>query len=128
MGKRAGLKEKRAGSLLRELLSEALGTLHDERLQGLTVTEVEVKRGMYDADVYLDPSVYTQQERKEILRQLKKASSLLQSYCLEASGWFKCPKFHFHFDDLLERQQRMEELFSKIKESDESGKRDQEDR
>ena len=121
MAKAPGLKEKRAASLLRELISEALGTLSDERLQGLTVTDVEVKRGMYDADVYLDESIFSEEEKKEILRQLKKAAPLLQTYCLEASGWFKCPKFHFKFDDQLKKQQRIEELFAKIKGEDESG-------
>ena len=120
MARAPGLKEKRAASLLRELISEALGTLDDERLQGLTVTDVEVKRGMYDANVYLDPSIYSNEEQKEILRQLKKAAPLLQSYCLEASGWFKCPKFHFEFDKLLDQQKRIEELFTKIKEENES--------
>jgi len=111
-----GLKEKRAASLLRELLSEALGTLNDAKLQGITVTDVDVKRGMYDADVYIDKSIYTPQEQKDILKQLKRAEGVLRSYCLEASGWFKCPKFHFKFDESLERQQKMEELFRKIKE------------
>ncbi len=119
MAKAPGLKEKRAASLLRELISEALGTLSDERLRGLTVTDVEVKRGMYDADVYLDESIFSEEEKKEILRQLKKAAPLLQTYCLEASGWFKCPKFHFKFDDQLKKQQRIEELFAKIKEENE---------
>jgi len=120
MAKAPGLKEKRAASLLRELISETLGTLNDERLRGLTVTEVRVKRGMYDADVYLDQSIYSKDEQKEILKQLKKAAPLLQTYCLEASGWFKCPKFHFKFDDQLQNQLRIEELFAKIKGEDES--------
>ena len=118
MPKPPGLKEKRAASLLRELIAEALGSLADERLRGLTVTDVDVKRGMYDADVYLDPSIYTDDEQKEILRQLKKAAPMLQGYCLEASGWFKCPKFRFRFDDRIEEQKRIEELFAKIKDED----------
>ncbi|MRI59192.1 MAG: 30S ribosome-binding factor RbfA [Epsilonproteobacteria bacterium] len=110
-----GLKEKRAASLLRELIAEALGTLDDERLRGVTVTDVDVKRGLYDADVYIDKSIYSEEEQKQILKALKGAAPLLQSYCLEASGWFKCPKFRFKFDDSLEQQQRIDELFSKIR-------------
>ncbi len=110
-----GLKEKRAASLLRELISEALGTLNDEKLRGLTVTDVDVKRGMYDAEVYIDKSIYSPEEQKEILKHLKRAAPVVQSYCLESSGWFKCPKLHFKFDDSLERQQKIEELFEKIK-------------
>ncbi len=110
-----GLKEKRAASLLRELIAEALGMLDDERLRGITVTDVDVKRGMYDADVFIDKSFYTPEEQKEILKALKRAAPILQSYCLEASGWFKCPKFHFKFDETFEQQKRIEELFEKIK-------------
>ncbi len=110
------IKRARAASLLRELISEALGNLNDEILRGITITEVIVKKGMYDADVYIDPSIYTDEERKEILKKLKKATSLLQSFCLESSGWFKCPKFHFKFDENIEKSKRIEELFDKIKE------------
>ncbi len=111
-----GLKEKRAASLLKELLAEAMGTLNDEILQGVTVTDVDVKRGLYDADVYIDKSIYTPQEQKEILKHLQRAERVLRGYCLESSGWFKCPKFHFKFDETLEQQKKIEELFEKIKE------------
>ncbi|WP_187648074.1 30S ribosome-binding factor RbfA [Nitrosophilus labii] len=110
------IKRARAASLLRELIFEALGNLNDEILRGITITEVIVKKGMYDADIYIDPSIYTEEERKEILKKLKKAASLLQSFCLESSGWFKCPKFHFKFDENIEKSKRIEELFDKIKE------------
>ena len=109
------IKRKRQASLLIELISEALGELADERLRGLTVMDVDVKRGGYDADVYIDKSIYSQEEQKEILKALKKAAPILQSYCLEMSGWFRCPKFHFKFDELLDQQKKIEELFAKIK-------------
>jgi len=110
------IKRKRQASLLRELISEALGQLDDERLHGITITDVDVKRGGYDADVYIDKSFYSKEEQQEILRALRRAAPLLQTFCLEASGWYKCPKFHFKFDELVEQQQKIEELFRKIKE------------
>ncbi|BCD67579.1 30S ribosome-binding factor RbfA [Nitratiruptor sp. YY09-18] len=109
------IKRKRQASLLRELISEALGQLDDERLHGITITDVDVKRGGYDADVFIDKSFYTPQEQQEILKALKRAAPLLQTFCLEASGWYKCPKFHFKFDELLDQQKKIEELFNKIK-------------
>ena len=30
-------------------------------------------------------------------------------------GWFKAPNLHFKFDDRLEYQNRMDELFEKIR-------------
>lgn len=110
------IKRARQASLLIELISEALGGLNDEILRGLTVTDVVVKRGGYDADVYIDPSIYSEEEKKEILKKLKKAAPVLQSFCLESSGWYKCPKFHFKFDENIEKSKKIEELFKKIKE------------
>jgi len=110
------IKRARQASLLIELIAEALGQLNDESLRGVTVTDVVVKKGGYDADVYIDPSIYNEDEKKEILKKLKKAAPILQTFCLESSGWFKCPKFHFKFDENIEKSKKIEELFKKIKE------------
>jgi len=45
------IKRHRTESVLRELIPEALSQLGDERLRGLTVTEVVCSRGRSDADV-----------------------------------------------------------------------------
>ena len=108
------IKRKRADSILRELIPEALSQLADERLRGLTVTEVVCSRGRNDADVYLDPTGIDEAKQKEILKQLKKVSRGLEAYCLKAEGWFKSPKFHFKFDRELDRVKRMDELFAQI--------------
>ncbi len=112
------IKRARQSSLLKELLAEALASLNDSEISGVTVTEVVVKRGGYDADVYIDPSIYNEEEKREILKRLKKASGLLRSFCLESSGWYKCPKFHFKFDDNIERSKKIEDLFKKIKDGE----------
>jgi ribosome-binding factor A len=108
------IKRKRADSILRELIPEALSQLADERLRGLTVTEVVCSRGRNDADVYLDPAGLDEKEQQTILRQLKKVSRGLEAYCLKAEGWFKSPKFHFKFDREIERANRMDALFAQI--------------
>jgi len=110
------IKRARVASLLRETISESLGNMNDEILRGVVVTEVVVKKGMYDADVFIDPSIYSEDEKKTILKKLKKAAPLLQNFCLEVSGWFKCPKFHFKFDENIEKSKKIEDLFKKIKE------------
>ena len=108
------IKRKRADSILRELIPEALSQLADERLKGLTVTEVVCSRGRNDADVYLDPTGVDENEQRTIIKQLKKVSRGLESYCLKAEGWYKCPKFHFKFDRELDRVKRMDALFAQI--------------
>jgi len=108
------IKRKRANSILRELIPEALSGLADEQLRGLTVTEVVCSKGRSDADVYLDPTGVDEDEQRIILKKLKKVTRGLEAYCLKAEGWYRSPKFHFKFDQELYARKRMDELFAKI--------------
>ncbi len=110
------IKLKRTESILREIVSEALSTLNDGNLNSIVVTEVDCKRGKYDADIYLDQSFYNEEDKIYILKQLKKVRGYLENYTLQNEGWFRCPKFHFKFDDRLQKRERTQELFAKIEE------------
>jgi len=109
---------QRTQSLLKELIPEALAELSDSRINSLTITDVDCKNGKYDAKVYYDGSDLTKEEDKEVRQLLRKASSRIKSYCLNATGWYKCPNFEFKKDDMVEKNLRMEELFSKIAKKD----------
>lgn len=98
-----------------ELIPEALATLNDTRISGLSVTEVNCKNGKYDAIVYYDGSDYTKQEHKILNNLLNKASGQIKTYCLGATGWYKCPDFRFKADDKLEETMHLESLFDQIK-------------
>ncbi|CZE50496.1 30S ribosome-binding factor RbfA [Campylobacter geochelonis] len=108
------IRRLRTQSVLKELVPEAISTLGDATLRGLCVTDVECKKGRYDAFVYLDKMMLDEKEQEHVLNQLKKVSRYLENYCMEAEGWFKSPKFHFKFDDILERQNKMDDLFEII--------------
>lgn len=108
------IKRLRTESVLKELIPEALATLDDIMLKGLCVTDVECKKGRYDAFVYLDKMMLDEKEQDYILKHLKRVNRHLQNYCMEAEGWFRCPVFHFKFDDRLEYQNKMDKLFDKI--------------
>jgi len=110
------IKLKRTESILREIVSEALSTLNDGNLNSIVVTEVDCKRGKYDADIYLDQSFYNEEDKIYILKHLKKVRGYLENYTLQNEGWFRCPKFHFKFDDRLQKRERTQELFAKIEE------------
>jgi len=109
------IKVQRKESILVELLNEAFSTLSDSRLNSLQVLDVVCSRGASDAKVYLEKSILTKDERKEVLKLLKKANGLISRYCLESTGWYRVPKFTYTFDELLEKENKMEELFEKIK-------------
>jgi ribosome-binding factor A len=115
MNKSAEIKLQRTESLLKELIPEALASLSDTRINNLTVVDVKCSRGKYDAVVYLDKGFSTDDEQQEALTLLKKAASSLQRYVLESEGWFRSPKLTFRFDDMIEKQNHMDDLFDKIK-------------
>lgn len=110
----AQIKLKRTESILQELIPEALGSLNDKRLHMLDVIEVKCSRGKSDAKVFIDPTDFTEQEKKEYLKLLRKARPLIETYCLKDQGWYRCPKFAFEFDEHLKQTQNIEELFKRI--------------
>lgn len=116
------IKRHRVESILKEVIPEALATLDDERINSLLVTEVVCSKGRSDAKVYLDKSFLNETEQHEALRQLRSVAVYVQNHCKQSEGWFKAPRLTFEFDEQLEKQKRMEELFAQIstKKSDET--------
>lgn len=110
----AEIKLKRYDSILGELIPEALSQLSDARLRELDVIEVKCSKGRSDAKVYLDPHDYSEKERNEFLRQLRKARPIIETHCMKDQGWFRCPTLAFEFDDQLEKSKTIEELFKQI--------------
>jgi ribosome-binding factor A len=116
----AQIKHQRMESRLKEVISEAVATLNDERLSGLVVLDVKVTKGKYDADVYLDGSELSKDDEQRLEALLKKSSGYLQKFALASDSWFKIPKLHFKFDDSFSSISRMDELFDKISKRKES--------
>ncbi len=108
------VKLAKVESLLKELLPEAMSELADEELRGLSVVDVRCSKGKYDAKVFLDKGILDEKEQREAIKRLKKASGLLKSHCLNATGWYRCPDFTFVFDDETEKSMRMEQLFKQV--------------
>jgi ribosome-binding factor A len=112
--KEKSINLQRTESLLKELIPEALGELNDSRINSLLITDVDCKNGKYDANVYFDGSDYEEAEIRILIQLLNKANSAIKSYCLNATGWYKCPNFTFINDDKLEENKRLEDLFAQI--------------
>ena len=110
----AQIKLKRTESLLCELVPQALGSLNDKRLHELEIIEVKCSRGKSDAKVYINPSEFTEQEKRDYLKLLRKARPIVETFCLKDQGWYRCPKFTFEFDEQLQKSKNIEELFKQI--------------
>ena len=105
---------KRFDSVLLELIPEALSQLNDARLRELDVIEVKCAKGRSDCKVYLDPHDYSEVERNDFLRLLRKARPIIETHCMKDQGWFRSPTLTFEFDDLLKQGQKIEDLFKQI--------------
>lgn len=119
----AEVKRLRTESVLKELIPETLSSLDDIYLKGLCVTDVECKKGRYDAFVYLDKMMLDDKEQSYVLEHLKRVSKHIQNHCMSAEGWYKAPNFHFKFDDRLEYQNHIDKLFSKVSDELDKGKK-----
>lgn len=108
------IKRHRVESVLKEIIPEALASLDDDRINGLSVTDVVCSKGRSDAKVYMEKSFLTPKEQNEALRQLRVVAGYIQNHCKQSEGWFKAPRFVFVFDDQLEKVSRIEELFKQI--------------
>jgi ribosome-binding factor A len=122
MGKsEAKIKLERTEATLKELIPEALATLNDERIRGMAVVDVVCSKGRDNCKVYLDRAFIEESEIGEILSQLRKAKGVIEGYCATEQGWYRSPKLSFHFDELLQQENRMDKLF-KIVEKELHGK------
>ena len=110
----AQIKLKWTESVLLELVPQALGSMNDKRLHDLNIVEVVCSRGKSDAKVYINPNEYTEQEKRDYLKLLRKARPIVETHCLKDQGWYKCPTLTFEFDEQVEKSKKLEELFKKI--------------
>ena len=107
------VKLERMRSMLKELLIEALSHLDDERINSVSITDVECSKGKYNAKVFVQ---IDNQDALATLKILKKAEGILREYVLSNSGWFKCPHLQFVIDESLEKSQGIEAIFRQINE------------
>lgn len=105
---------QRTESLLMELIPEALSELSDHRISTIAVTGVDCKNGKYHAKVLIDLTDYDEQEKRIIIKLLHNANGRIKSYCLAATGWYKCPNFTFVEDKSIQYNNNIESLFAKI--------------
>ena len=110
----AQIKIKRTESVLLELIPQALGGMNDKRLHELNIIDIKCSRGKSDAKVFIDPKEYSDQEKRDYLKLLRKAKAIIVAHCLKDQGWYRCPIFTFEFDEHLKAAQNIDNLFKKI--------------
>ncbi len=96
-----------------ELAEILLYEVEDPRLQGVTVTDVEVDRELAYADIYV--SSLETERKQEILRGFEHAKGYLRTLLAQRIPLRTFPRLRFHWDDTPERAARLEALFEQLR-------------
>jgi ribosome-binding factor A len=104
----------RIAERIREELSEILVTqVHDPRLAGISITDVNVDRELAFANIYYS-SLEGAERAKEILAGLDHAQGFLRSELAKRIDLRVFPRLRFHYDPTYERADRIERLIASL--------------
>lgn len=112
-------RQKRLGELLKvELGTLLLREARDPRLAGVTVTAVHISADLEHARVYVSV-IGSRAERTDALTALDHASGFLRRQIAERLDLRRHPTLSFHFDESIERGQRILSILDEIEQAGE---------
>ena len=112
------IRLKKIADRIRDDLSELLiYEVEDPRLQGVMVTDVNVDRELYYANIYVS-AIEGRERSKEILAGLEKASGYLRSQLAQGIELRTFPKLRFYWDPTPENADRIEFLLKQLHEEE----------
>ena len=115
---------RRVSELIQINLTDLLGTkVNDPRLQGVTVTGVEVTPDTMRADVYVT-ALGDLEAREAIMAGLRSAAGWLRREMGARLRLRHTPELVFHWDPSLEYGERIDQLLSQIEATREGDARD----
>jgi ribosome-binding factor A len=107
-------RERRVAEELRRVLSELIRReLKDPRVEGLTITEVEVARDLSHATVFYTP-LDPEADRDAVQQGLERAAGFLRSKLARRMSTRTVPKLNFRFDTAIEQGDRMGQILSDL--------------
>lgn len=112
---KSDISKRRRESYLQEVLSMAIASLSDTRLNSLNVVGVVSPKGKSDIKVLIESSYLSKEEIKQASKLLAGARGALQDYILGITNWYCAPKITFEFDNTLSVQNRLDDIFKQIK-------------
>lgn len=106
----------RISERIREDLSEILVMqIHDPRLAGVSITDVEIDRELAFAEIYFS-CVEGASRAEEILEGFLHAQGFLRSELAQRVDLRSFPRLRFRWDPTFERAERIEKLFAQLEE------------
>jgi ribosome-binding factor A len=108
------IKQDRVAGRIRQILSVLiLREVADPRLQGITVTDVEIDSELMYARIYVN-ALGEEERAPEIMSALKQAKGFLRREVGKRVSLRRVPEIAFYWDSSLERGDRMENLLKKL--------------
>ncbi len=108
---------RRVNEVLRQVLSEAVGTLKDPRIGFVTITGVETSADLRHARVYVSV-LGSEREREQTLAGLRAAHGVLQARVGRELRLKRTPQLTFEYDPSVERGVRMTRLIDELARDD----------
>jgi len=114
-------RARRLGERIRQELAELLARqVSDPRLEGVTVTEVEVDREFAYATAFVN-AMGDEERRSEILEGLNSARGFLRSSLAQRIPLRAFPQLRFRWDESFDRASTIEALLRQVREDEQSG-------
>lgn len=108
------IKQDRMSERIRSILSELLlREVSDPRLQGVTITEVNLDPELMFADIYVN-ALADESRQAEVMAGLHRANGYLRREIGKRVRLRNTPELHFHWDVTLERGERLNQLISSL--------------
>jgi ribosome-binding factor A len=116
-------RDLRVGDFIRDEIAQILHRhMRDPRVGDfVTVNDVRVSKDLSYAEVYVSSlQVEDEQQREELIDVLNRAAGFFRSELAKRHKMRTTPKPRFHYDDVMDRGPRLEELIGRAVASDDS--------
>lgn len=106
--------------ILREVNDIILNNIRDPRVQGITITDVDLTGDLQEATIYYSTLKTDDKIKKETQAGLDKATGLIRKELGKRMTTYHTPEIQFKRDESVEHGNRIDELLNQIKNDEQS--------
>jgi len=115
--KKVTMRQARVGDLMRQTISELiLRRVKDPRVEGVTITEVEISADLKSANVYF--CMYNTIKKNDARKGLESAEGFLRHELKKALRIRSIPTLYFKFDASLDYGNKIDTLLDELDKDD----------
>ncbi|MFQ5421013.1 MAG: 30S ribosome-binding factor RbfA [Anaerolineae bacterium] len=104
------IRQQRTADQIHVIMSQLFQRqMNDPRLQGLTITGVQIDRELQYADIYVN-ALGAEERQKEVMIALNKAGGYLRHELAQRVRLRTVPQLHFHWDPTLAQSEAVNQI------------------